>query len=322
MILKELIELFMKYKEKRIKSSSFYNYKNLIKMFFKVYDEKTDLKDLTNIKLQFGLDNFGENHKKSSSAILLNLIKSIVSFAVRFNFLPENQINLKYLEILPKRKTIEDIKKEKENKEIIYSLDDLDHIFSKIKKVDEDEKFIFYFGLNTGMRIGEILGLTWDDINLNNNTIEITKNFLKNIKKIDTPKTLSSVRTIYISDDVKKELIKIKTNQMKNKFKMGKKYIREYLNNKELDYVFRRKNGEKITYNFLLNTIKKIKKIDKNFHFHLLRHSFCSQYLQNGVDVIHVAKILGHSSVNTTLRIYSHIKKDDIINVMKKVNIQ
>ncbi|MBR0519327.1 tyrosine-type recombinase/integrase, partial [bacterium] len=133
--------------------------------------------------------------------------------------------------------------------------------------------------------------------------------------------TSSSIRTIYLPDELKQNLKKIKNEQNKNKFKYGEKYKKEYRNNKEIDYIFKKEDGSKITYNTLLNTIKKIQKIDKNFHFHRLRHSFCSQYLKNGVDVLHVSKILGHASVNTTLKIYSHIKKEDILEIMKSTKI-
>lgn len=322
MILKELIDVFLEYKKKRVKSSTYYTYTNLTKYFFDYFDKNFDIKNFTVIKLQLFIDKICQNQKQNSNLLFFNFVKLIISFAMRFDFIQENQINLKNLEIISKRKTIEDLKEEKKKKEIIYTISDLNNIFLQIKKVKFEEKFIFYFGLETGMRIGEILALTWDDINFQNNTIEITKNILKNVKMIDTPKTLSSVRTIYFTDEIKEELKKIRQIQNKNKLKYGKKYKREYRNNKELDFVFRKSTGEKITYNTLLNTINKIKRIDKKFHFHLLRHSFCSQYLKNGVDVLHVAKILGHSSVNTTLKIYSHIEKEDILNIMKKTKIQ
>ena len=322
MTFKELIDVFLDYKKKRVKDSTFYQYNILINIILNHFDKNLDIKKLTVFQIQSFLDSICETHKETSNIIFLNFIKSIISFAVKFDFIPDNQINLKILELIPKRKTIEDLKEDKEKKNIIYTLSDLDNIFSQIKNVKFEEKFIFYFGLQTGMRIGEILALIWSDINFNKNTIEITKNYLKNVKKIDIPKTTSSIRTIYISEELKEELKYIKQIQNQNKFKYGNKYKREFRNNKELDYVFKRENGEKITYNFLLNTLKKIKKIDKNFHFHKLRHSFCSQYLKNGVDVLHVAKILGHSSINTTLNIYSHIKNEDIFAIMKNVKIQ
>ena len=322
MTLKELIDVFLEYKKKRVKDSTFYQYKILLNMILNHFDNNSDIKNLTVFQIQSFLDNICESHKEASNIIFFNFIKSIISFAVKFSFIPDNQINLKILELIPKRKTIEDLKNDKEKKNIIYTLSDLDNIFSQIKNVKFEEKFIFYLGLQTGMRIGEILALTWSDINFDKNTIEITKNYLKNVKKIDIPKTISSIRTIYISEELKEELKYIKQIQNQNKFKYGNQYKREFRNNKELDYIFKRENGEKITYNFLLNTLKKIKKIDKNFHFHRLRHSFCSQYLKNGVDVLHVAKILGHASVNTTLKIYSHIKNEDIFDIMKKIKIQ
>lgn len=321
MTLKELIDVFLEYKKKRVKSSTFYQYEQLAKWLFVYFDESINIQDLTIIQIQLFLDDVCSSHKKTTSINIFNFVKAMLFFAMKFNFISENQIKIKLLELIPKRKTIEDLKLDKEKQDIIYTLSDLDKIFSQIKKVKFEEKFIFYFGLQTGMRIGEILALTWNDVNFNENTIDITKNILKNVKTIDTPKTTSSVRTIYISDDIKEKLKKIKQIQNQNRFKHGEHYIKEFRNNKELDYIFRLENGAKITYNILLNTLKKIKRIDKNFHFHRLRHSFCSQYLKQGVDVLHVSKILGHASVNTTMKIYSHIKNEEIFHIMKKTKI-
>lgn len=321
MILKELIDIFLEYKKNRVKDSTFYLYNFLKKYLLDYFDEKIEIKTLNTMQIQFFIDNICSKHKHTTNISIFNFLKSLLYFAENFGFLDENKIKIKKIELISKRKTIEDLINDRDKKNIIYTLSDLDSIFAKIKKVKYEEKFIFYLGLQTGMRIGEILALTWNDINFSENTIEITKNYLKNVKILDTPKTLSSVRKIYISDEIKEELKKIKKIQNQNKFKFGKEYIKEYRNNKEVDYIFRKENGEQITYNTLLNTIKKIKRIDKNFHFHKLRHSFCSQYIQQGVDVLHIAKIMGHASVNTTLKIYTHIKNDEIIHIMQKTKI-
>lgn len=321
MTLKELIDIFLEYKKKRVKDSTFYLYNILKKYLLDYFDDNIDIKTINTMQLQFFLDNVCSKHKHSTNIGIFNFLKSVLFFAENFGFLEENKIKIKKIELVSKRKTIEDIIEDKEKKNIIYTLSDLDNIFSKIKKVKFEEKFIFYLGLQTGMRVGEILALNWNDIDFKENTIEITKNYLKNVKILDIPKTLSSIRKIYISDEIKEVFKKIKYEQNQNKLKYGKEYIKYFRNKKEVDFIFRKENGEQITYNTLLNTLKKIKRIDKNFHFHKLRHSFCSQYIQQGVDVLHIAKIMGHASMNTTLKIYTHIKNDEIIHIMQKTKI-
>ena len=321
MTLKELIDVFLEYKKNRVKDSTFYLYNILKKYLLDYFDDNIDIKTINTMQLQFFLDNVCSKHKHSTNIGIFNFLKSVLFFAENFGFLEENKIKIKKIELVSKRKTIEDIIEDKEKKNIIYTLSDLDNIFSKIKKVKFEEKFIFYLGLQTGMRVGEILALNWNDIDFKENTIEITKNYLKNVKILDIPKTLSSIRKIYISDEIKEVFKKIKYEQNQNKLKYGKEYIKYFRNKKEVDFIFRKENGEQITYNTLLNTLKKIKRIDKNFHFHKLRHSFCSQYIQQGVDVLHIAKIMGHASMNTTLKIYTHIKNDEIIHIMQKTKI-
>lgn len=321
MILKEFVNYFLDYKKERVKISTLDGLKINSRHLLTFFTGDKEINNILSIDIQNFLDDYHKTHADDSTKNLLHFTKSLFKFGFKFSFI-DSKLNLDILEVIPKKKTYKDLIEEKEKANNIYTIQDLNNIFEQIN-ISEEEKFIFLFGIMTGMRIGEILALTWQDINFDKRQITINKNILKNLNIIDTPKNATSIRDIFISDDLFNLLKEYQKRQNQNKLLYGSEYIKYFdsKNNKEINFLFRKENGKKIDYNVLLNSIRKIKQIDKNFHFHRLRHSFCSQYIKNGVDILFISKILGHSSINTTQKIYSHIKNNDLFEIMQKVKI-
>ena len=156
-----------------------------------------------------------------------------------------------------------------------------------------------YICLSTGLRIGEVCALTWDDINIELGIISIKRTIERSYiidgeKRhteliINTPKTKNSIREIPIT----KELIRI-LKPLK-KIVNGNYYI---LTNEE-------KPTEPRTYR---NYYKKLMK-DLNIpelKFHGLRHSFATRCIESNCDYKTVSVILGHSNISTTLDLYVH----------------
>lgn len=132
--------------------------------------------------------------------------------------------------------------------------------------------------LFTGMRKSEILGIKWKDCDFNRGLIRLTRT--KN----------NETRTIPMSDKVKSALIAVHKHP-------------------ESPYIFCKKNGKPFgnvrkSFDKLLETCK----ID-GFRFHDLRHTYASQLVMNGVDLNTVRELLGHKSLQMTLR-YSHLSPD------------
>jgi integrase len=142
----------------------------------------------------------------------------------------------------------------------------------------EHLKPIVIVALHTGMRKSEILGLKWHDIDIKRNIIHLHDT--KNGEKRDVP-----------------------MNQIVQKTIIG------VLKSPESQYVFCNKDGKPygdIKKSFLTA----VKKSDiVNFHFHDLRHTFASQLVMSGVDLNTVRELLGHKSLEMTLR-YSHLSPD------------
>ncbi len=166
---------------------------------------------------------------------------------------------------------------------------------------------IFFLAAYTGMRKGEILALTWDDIDFEQKTININKTLYKTKDEyvINKPKTKNSKRIIYIDDDIIRVLKKQRVKQNIEKMKCRDVYTDNNL-------VFAQENGNFI-YPSAANVLfrRYVKQLGlPEIRFHDLRHTHATLLLQMGVNPKLVANRLGHASVRVTLDTYSHVMPD------------
>ncbi len=320
MTFEELYNKFLQYKKNRVKRSTYNQYNIYTKEFLEKFKNK-DVKKISFVHIQSFFDEFAKTRTYKTVTIIKNVIRSVFKYGFKYDLNSEEKMLLfDKLDIVKKnnKNPLELIEK-KEEKNKIYTLEDLNKLFSQIK-ISEEEKFVYIFGLMTGMRVGEILALCWQDINFNEGFISVNKT-LANDKKnnsfyLDTPKTENSIRKIYINNELKELLLKYKSLQDFNK-----SYFEGLYEKSKLDFVFRMRIGRHINQNILSLTIRKIKNIDKNFHFHLLRHSFISQMVNSEVNILYVSRIVGHSNSTITEKIYSHIQESKIKEVMLNAKI-
>lgn len=163
------------------------------------------------------------------------------------------------------------------------------------------KKKSYYYGilisLYTGIRIGELLALTWKDVDLKHKLLYINKtvaqvNIENKLVTIESsPKTESSVRVIPLS--VKAcQMLRIMKSEQKNKS----------------PFVVSRVSGKQVFVRAYQRGFKMVqeKAHIKDYGFHSLRHTFATRAIEKGVDVKTLSELLGHSSVSTTLGRYVH----------------
>ena len=162
-----------------------------------------------------------------------------------------------------------------------------------------------------GLRRSEVLGLKWDAIDFEANTLEI-KHIVtqasidgkKVLVQADRAKTKSSLRTLPLVPHIRDRLLMLKGQQDTYRRLCGKSYNRDYLGYLCVDEI-----GNIIRPNYVSEQFPKL--LEKNglrpIRFHDLRHSCASLLLANGVPMKQIQEWLGHSDFSTTANIYAHL---------------
>ena len=167
------------------------------------------------------------------------------------------------------------------------------------------------FGAFYGLRRSEVVGLRWESINFEANTITIEHTVtVANIdgKNViiagDTTKTKSSFRTLPLVPSIRAKLLSVQEEQERNRKLCGKSY-----NKDEGQYVYTDALGNRIKPDYLSGEFPKF--LEKNgfrrMRFHDLRHSCASLLLANGVPLKAIQEWLGHSDFSITANTYAHL---------------
>lgn len=213
--------------------------------------------------------------------------------------------------------------KQKKNEMSVLSLDEQKALQTAVK--DERLGIGIILTLYTGLRLGELLGLKFGDIDFDEKTIKIrrTLNRLKvyddKNKKTDIvigePKTDKAKRVIPLQDF----LIPLLKAHKARIFKERAIVCNLYENN---DFVMCNEFGrylEPRTYQDFFKKMLKKSNI-QNTNFHTLRHTFATRALESGFDVKVLADILGHADASTTLNKYAHALPDHKKTSMEKLS--
>lgn len=188
----------------------------------------------------------------------------------------------------PKKKTIFT---EEEQIAFINSIDS--HIY----------EVAFLVLISTGMRVGELLGLTWYNIDFKEYTITIEKALSRVKGELFTaPKTETSNRVIPVLPVIMDQIRKHKIKQSEAKLQAGKEYNPHNL-------VFINSFGDPVAFRTFSRSLERLLKSNNlpNLSPHELRHTFATRGLEAGMDMKELQELLGHSSMKLTSDLYTHV---------------
>lgn len=239
-----------------------------------------EVQNFTLQKLQEGLS------QKTVKDILI-VLKMIQKFGAKQKLLPLAEWSIKYPT------------EQKKNDLEVLSIANQKKIMQYVKDNFTFRNLGVYICLSTGMRIGEICGLKWCDINLTAETICVNRTveriyIIEEGKRhteliISTPKTQNSIREIPMN----RELLKII------------KPFKKVMNDDYFVITNEAKPTEPRTYRNYYKQL--LKRLDiPNLKFHGLRHSFATRCIESQCDYKTVSVILGHANISTTLNLYVH----------------
>lgn len=236
-------------------------------------------------KWQMGENSHGGKIKKSTISNLVMLIRQIIRYGGKKKILTTFDMDISYLPEMY------------ENKNKTFTDEEQNMIVNAVSSDLSFKSFGILLSLRTGIRIGELCALRWNDIDKTQNIITIRNTlqrvYDRNVEPrtriiMGDPKTINSMRSIPISgklQDIMKQFSDINddgyvlTNDSTYmEPRTFRRFYKNFLNEHNIKYL----------------------------NFHCLRHSFATRLIQNGADYKCVSELLGHASINTTLNMYVH----------------
>ncbi|HBB27657.1 MAG TPA: hypothetical protein DC000_00105 [Clostridiales bacterium] len=279
-----------------IATNSIKNYKTTIKNHIAPEIGHIKLKDLREKHVQQLVNKKSESGLTRGTDYIVMTMKQMLKKAVKNGYIAKN--------------VAEDIEKPKYDKQTKKPL--TEHEIDIIKKTAQTHRggpFILTL-LYTGMRRGEIVPLTWNDIDFRNRVIKVNKavEFVHGRPNIKSTKTYTSVRNIPMLDIVYDTLKEIKksTNSL---------YVFTSTFNE-----IHTQNSLKNLFNGFKNECTKIAGYEFEFTLHQLRHTCATMLYNAGVGAKDTQDWMGHSTIAITMDIYTHLDKQNKVAALDKMN--
>lgn len=187
---------------------------------------------------------------------------------------------------------------------------------------------LFTVLLGTGCRVGEIIGLRWEDCDFSENIISINHNLIYRQQDsgkcefhITTPKSKAGIRVVPMLSEVKKALLDERVRQMQTGFNQA--VIDGYTG-----FIFKNRHGDCMNAHSINRAIGRISRdyneqetalakkerrtpeLLPHFSVHNLRHTFCTRFCENETNLKIIQEIMGHADISTTMNIYNEATKE------------
>ena len=277
--------------------------------------------------------------KPNSMEVIHTIIHPVFTLAVRDE----------YIRINPSEGAMADIKKShnwKTPKRHALSIREQEAFINHLSnhKIYHHWNTLFTLLLGTGARVGEVIGLRWEDCDFKNNIITVNcnmvyKKFLSDKKAafhIETPKSEAGIRIIPMLSEVRAALLAEYEIQEITGF--NKSVVEGYSG-----FIFQNRYGGPLSPHSVDRAIDRITddyneletvladregrepQLIRHFSVHNLRHTFCTRFCENERDLKVIQEIMGHADIRTTMDIYAEAtaekKKESFANLEGKIKI-
>lgn len=324
-------EWFDKYKKSKVKESSVTVMKRRYRNTFGIRIGNKKIVDILNLDIQTVINELVQENKSTSTMrSALGNVRECLESAKNNRII---EINPCFDIIIPwERKAVLRRFLTKEEQKIF-----LDRVNFRSDWYLE----MFHIMFNSGMRIGEVGGLKWQDIDFKNKCININQSlscqYEDGVKRLylTTPKTHNSYRKIPFMGNVEEMLLRQKEKQRKVKKQLGKRWREEdgitnlvfttsfgspvtrYIAERQINKVVKEINDEE-----MFNAIRenRVPKLFEKMYPHAIRHTFCSRCFEYGLNPKVIQGIMGHQHYSTTIDIYTHTTEDNVQDEVTKYN--
>lgn len=295
-----LIDFLQTFKQGKIKPTTYDGYIQLVNHYFKGSAiGKRQIQKLTTTDIQRYLKPLELSGKTETMRKLKIILNMALRKAVQVGLIPKNVADFIELPKTSKSKDVSILTSDEITRLIATAEHDRSRILPAIK-----------LALDTGLRRGEVLGLTWDDVDLENGKLQIRQNVVETSSKkiIQTPKTNDSIRNVQLLPETVELLRDLKISstspylfsQLKDKTPMSPRHFSR---------IYRRLCS---------------KAGINNSKYHALRHTHATEMIEAGMDTKVVSERLGHTDIRTTFNVYVHpsegFHKQELAKLQNKRN--
>ncbi len=287
LLVSQVSYMWLQSKKPYIKQSTYFHYLSVVEKHINTNFKDKRITALTDSTIQNFSANLMQTLKPKTVRDILTILEQILKYATEQALCDKLSAKIK----LPKD-TVNTMK--------ILSPIDQQRLATFLKLGLDLQKLGVLICLFTGMRLGEICGLRWEDIDFANGIIKVRRTIQRIGNEnggtrllIDTPKSQKSIRDIPAPD-----------------FLMG--YLQEYRCSNLSAYILTGTTQftQPRTYQNRFKAFLRDSGLPDDFHFHTLRHTFASRAIELGFDPKTLSEILGHANVNITLNRYVHSSMD------------
>lgn len=288
---KEVADLWLESYETTVKPTTYQNTKNYLNAIIENHFKEIRIESVSVAMMQKIVIDLSKKYVAYLSQ--LSIINRVFKYALHLDIIQTNPVDRI---IRPKQQ-----KPRKEK--IALTKEELNQFLTLAKK---DARPVLYTAWHTlaytGLRRGELLGLEWSDIDFENKTMSVNKTLVTVNGSLYTqsPKTKRSTRTISLDDATIQVLKNWKLEQKKQFFKNGVK---------STDIVITNIKGSYLDFAYFRDELKKFLSTHnlKQFSVHSLRHTHASLLFEAGIEPKTISDRLGHSNIQTTLNMYTHL---------------